>query len=805
MPLDHDHEPIFIPSAERGLLIAAFPLSVRLANVLEVANVRLSGDLHGRSFTQFAGVRNCGKKTIDELREIVRSLQVGGSEAPPPPALRRDPNVLQVSSGIREVLLSEVPLSVRLGNVLRAFGHVRLGDLHGVNTSDLAKVRNCGRKCIVELRELLQSAEAGEFTAKPVGDFGESLRVVARAIDYGLKKVAARNRQIFEQRLFGNDGEPRTLESVGDEFGMTRERVRQIVKLVLARVRLGGGPALARAIEALAKECEARVIPLTPELFLQRVGAESSCGEQTAHFYVRVLDYMAPALPAWSPGSTREGSADPQVEAVDDEIEEWLRTTGAQPTAAEAIAHLRTQPTWKKLPASLFLTALRHSRKVVVNFPEPDHPRLQLRRLRLFDIALLVLADSPEPLTPEEIIERACARFGADTIALSGRTAENALTAYPGVFRLGPRAFGLRQHFASTERQWLQVRDRFAALLRKESRPISSVEVLDKQSVTLASGVNSYELAEILREDERFLDLGRRLFGLAEWGAQEREHIKDLLPRVLAEADRPLTIPEIYERLTKLRSATFTGLANILKSVSEVRSLGFGHYGLRTWGDSRKEVLVSKRWLVERTVRRSEPPVSFAALCGAFGIPAEGHLAGVLWKSCAGSDKLRRAPDCHDPATLLLHKTFSLEQALASIARTLGRAAPAYELEWELRAKFGDLFERVGLRQIEERLTQCPRFLRNTTGAFFLDADLDLEEFDLDALRAASVKALAESREILSCDDLLDRLELQGLEIEEMSAGMLASILRGGEGLEEVGHECFTAPLLSTHEIAYAA
>jgi hypothetical protein len=38
-----------------------------------------------------------------------------------------------------------------------------------------------------------------------------------------------------------------------------------------------------------------------------------------------------------------------------------------------------------------------------------------------------------------------------------------------------------------------------------------------------------------------------------------------------------------------------------------------------------------------------------------------------------------------------------------------------------------------------------------------------------------------------------------------MSAGMLASILRGGEGLQEVGHECFTVALHSTHEIAYAA
>jgi hypothetical protein len=793
MQLDYDHEPIFVPSAERGQLIAAFPLSVRLANVLEAAKVRLSGDLHGRSFAEIARFRNCGKKTINELREIVRSLQVGDSENPPPCAPRRDPNVLQVSPGIREILLAEVPLSVRLGNVMRAFGHVRLGDLHGTNTNDLLKVRNCGRKCIVELRELLRSAEAGEFTAIPVCDFGESLRVVARAIDHGLKKIPARDRQIFEQRLFGNDGEPRTLENVGDEVGMTRERVRQIVKVVLARIRSSGGPILARAIEALAEQCDVLVIPVTPELFTHRAGTEINCGERTAHFYVRVLDYLAPVIPAWPPGSTREGSDDPQVEAVNDEIEGWLRTTGAQPTAAEAIAHLRTLPTWKKLPTSLFLTALRRSRKVVVNFPEPDYPKLQLRRLRLFDISLLVLAESEEPLPPEEIIDRARARFGTDAVALSGRTAENALTAYPGVFRLGPRSFGLRQHFASNEEEWPLIRDRFATLLRKESRPISSVEVLDKKSVTLPSGVNSYELAELIREDDRFLDLGRRLFGLAEWGAQEREHIKDLLPRVLAEVGRPLTVPEIYERLTKLRSATFTGLANILKSVPGVCSLGLGHYGLRDWGDSRKESLVSKRWLVERVVRRSEPPVSFATLCGAFGIPAEGDLAGILWKSCAGSDKLRRAPDRKGAATLLLHKTFSLEQALASIARTLGRAAPAYELEWELRAKYGDLFARIGLRQIEERLAGCRRFLRNTAGAFFLDADLDLEDFDLDALRAASAKALTESSEILSCEDLLDRLELQGFEVEEVSAGMLASILRGAEGLQEVGRHRFRA------------
>ena len=108
-----------------------------------------------------------------------------------------------------------------------------------------------------------------------------------------------------------------------------------------------------------------------------------------------------------------------------------------------------------------------------------------------------------------------------------------------------------------------------------------------------------------------------------------------------------------------------------------------------------------------------------------------------------------------------MHKTVSLEQALALIGRTIGKPARAYELEWELRAKFGELFENIPLQRIEERLEKSPRFLRNTDGAFFLDADLDLGEFDINAIRAAAAKLMREEREILGSDDLLEELEAE--------------------------------------------
>ncbi len=140
-----------------------------------------------------------------------------------------------------------------------------------------------------------------------------------------------------------------------------------------------------------------------------------------------------------------------------------------------------------------------------------------------------------------------------------------------------------------------------------------------------------------------------------------------------------------------------------------------------------------------------------------------------------------------------MHKAVSLEEALASIVRTFGRPARAYELEWELRAKFGDLFGKIRLQQIEERLNKSPRFLRNSDEAFLLDADLDLAEFDVGAIRAAAAKLMREEREILSSDDLLDRLESEGFDLEGMTRGVLASVLRGSEDLEEVGRGRFRA------------
>ncbi len=782
---------LFVPTSDRGRSIHEFPLSVRLSNVFDPAGIRLLGDLNGRRLSEFARVRNCGSKTLNEISTLVRTLQLATSRPEASVSEPSDSNILQISAAAKDVFIKEIPVSVRLAGVLGIRGVEKLGDLRGVNIVDLLETKNCGRKCILELRELLKRADAGEFTAPPTNNFSEAVCIIIRSIDAGINKLDLRDRKIVEERFLGDRGEPRTLEDVGQKWGLTRERVRQIVKSVCDKVRRTGGPLLARAIEALARDLQTRVIPLTAPFLQHEISGIPT--DHTPPFYLCVLSYIAPTVAAWAPGIAHDETRDSVLEPLQREVEKWLRLTGEHPTAQAAFQHISAQPGLSWVSAAEFLRSLRRFKSIIVDFPEPDQPRLRLRRLRLYDVVLPVLGESSKPLTPEEIVEDGRSRFGADAVMLSVRSAENALAAHPDVFRLGPRSFGLLKHFESAESERPRLRDQFAALLKKEKRSISTIEVCDKASIPIPVGVSSYELAEILRADSRFIDLGRRLFGLAAWGIEERQHIKDLLPKILSQADRPLTLSEIHEQLTKFRSASPNGLANMMSRHPKIVRLGFQHYGLRSWGDSRNAFFVAKRSIVERAIRRTDPPIKFGELCDVFKIPVEGMAADMLWKSCAGSERLRRAPDSRGANTLLMHKAVTLEQALASIARTIGRPMPAYELEWELRERFDGLFPNVRLQQIEERLSRGHQFLRNASGAFFLDADFDVSDFDVSAIRATAAKVMREEHEILGCDELLDRLESEGFDLQEMTRGMLASILRGSEELEEVGRERFRA------------
>ncbi len=60
---------------------------------------------------------------------------------------------------------------------------------------------------------------------------------VADSLRDAVKRLPDRERRILEMRYGFEDGVPRTLGEIGDEFDLTRERIRQLEKLALCRLR----------------------------------------------------------------------------------------------------------------------------------------------------------------------------------------------------------------------------------------------------------------------------------------------------------------------------------------------------------------------------------------------------------------------------------------------------------------------------------------------------------------------------------------------------------------------------------------
>src|SRR5258706_12442386 len=97
------------------------------------------------------------------------------------------------------------------------------------------------------LEEVLRSYDKLDPNAKRKGDLiahqGESTsslvsrELLRQEVDSVLSTLTLRERQVLELRYGLDDGEDRTLEECGRELNVTRERIRQIQKIALAKLR----------------------------------------------------------------------------------------------------------------------------------------------------------------------------------------------------------------------------------------------------------------------------------------------------------------------------------------------------------------------------------------------------------------------------------------------------------------------------------------------------------------------------------------------------------------------------------------
>ena len=139
--------------------------------------------------------------------------------------------------------------------------------LHKVGRAQRQLVQELGREPTVDelaarvelsapkVRELLRMGQDTVSLEQPMGDDDFSLgdlledesavvpaaaaarTLLNEAVKQALSELSERERQVVRMRFGLEDGHVRTLEEVGREFGVTRERIRQIEGKVLAKLR----------------------------------------------------------------------------------------------------------------------------------------------------------------------------------------------------------------------------------------------------------------------------------------------------------------------------------------------------------------------------------------------------------------------------------------------------------------------------------------------------------------------------------------------------------------------------------------
>lgn len=442
----------------------SFPLSVRARNVLTNAGLRVLGEAIQVSEAEWFRFQNCGRKTVNEMRNL--ALQYGlslGTVIQNWPADRLDdlatdnPGELTGAAVINDASASEIDFeavdegtkawlieelreldfSPRAQHVFIALHLSTIADLVQCTESQLLRMRNCGRKTVNEIKLFLASRglhlniDVRNFDPRTASQLRAELRKIhesarqkqnqesfGRALNASksleedlllLLAIEAPDRDVqLVAKLWGWFGKrPRTLESVGQEYGLTRERVRQIADRVARKIRKRKlvTPFLLKAAQLIRKSCPATAPALIAKLReanisvvgIHPIGVAKACellhipiDLQVTRFAgttVFVIEDMEGPLKAFQTEARRRTQANGCVnfDALCEELgisEAGARGIHALLSASAEFGWLNTAQTWF------------YSRKPVRN--------------RLFNLASKVLATCPR-LRPNEL-RRAVAR-----------------------------------------------------------------------------------------------------------------------------------------------------------------------------------------------------------------------------------------------------------------------------------------------------------------------------------------------------------------------------------------------------------
>ena len=337
----------------------------------------------------------------DATAFMLRTISLQQTAKGRPQRYTEDAASFAIPESICHLAFNELPITTRLGNVVRSMGARNLGDLNGRSAFELLQYKACGWGTISEIQQLIERAISGEFDVAQIEEATATAELL-NLLEQGLAKLPLRERQFLLARIGAQTGTGRspgadllclTYAEIGRRYGLTRARIHKVLVNTLDSLRRTWGPRVPRLLEVLKWRCLSAICPLTPQLLEKWVGSSAAFSSRPAtgdcfnsfrlsmEAHVRLIAALDKSIPCWPETNHKLPRTYDPVGQFDLTLARVVREAGGQITVAEAYRRF-SHPGGRhcrRLTVETFLQMLRSVECTVVEFKNPEVPIVSLR------------------------------------------------------------------------------------------------------------------------------------------------------------------------------------------------------------------------------------------------------------------------------------------------------------------------------------------------------------------------------------------------------------------------------------------
>lgn len=556
---------INIPQEYQDWPIKSCGFSVRLENALTKAGIICLGDLDGNRFETFKP-EGYAKTSQLELSNFLGRLISGQfqpkvgypatSSATSPIVLPGSP-LVEIPAEYRNLAIKDLWVDGLIKRKLERLQISTLGDIQGRRYDAIVS----GREGESTLRKWVDEINHDLYKVVSM-DFEESVVWLLKHIEKVLAEQKPEDVATIEAR-FGKAGDdPRKLEDVAKQFGVTRERIRQIEDKIITEIVKRAALQGSHAVDVISRSCEQEGFPLTPDKLGELASAMQLNLTRKPRFYALILHLAYSSLPIWIRMPNKKGGGTGQSSAINAALSQILETKlGKSPWRTCYFLCLQQLPA---LALNDFVRAVIDYDKINIEAVAGGEWHICLRKIDVLSGIRAVLADSNAPLSPHEITRIGKKRFADQWPERDDRGLENKLmNEGDDIFRLESGRWGLVKHIKTPPDLWPVLQGRFAQAVRNAGHAITTIEFLKNEGKGFAGKTNEYELMAILRQDSRFVKTGR-MFMVGLKGANPASGEAPKVPRVTE-----VLLGILNERSAALKPAELKRLAQERHSFSD--------------------------------------------------------------------------------------------------------------------------------------------------------------------------------------------------------------------------------------------